>query len=78
MYFLHVQKKWAALSCKNVNIFVSVNCSVQRKRSYWNLYFHVSNRHEQVLWKTSITFETCLIFMLYVDYGFNNNKHTFA
>ncbi len=27
--------------------------------------------------KTSMTFETCLGFMLYVDYGFNN-KHTFA
>ncbi len=25
--------------------------------------------------KTSMTFETCLVFMLYVDYGFNNNKH---
>ncbi len=23
-----------------------------------------------------MTFETCLLFMLYVDYGFNNNKHT--
>ncbi len=70
----------AVLSCKNVNSFVSVNCSVQRKRSNENLVFlfHVSNRHEQVLWKTSITFETCLVFMLYVDYGFNNNKHTFA
>ncbi len=42
----------------------------------WYLFFHVSNRHEQVLWKTSMTFETCLLFMLYVDYGFNNNKHT--
>ncbi len=21
-----------------------------------------------------LTFETCLVFMLYVDYGFNNNK----
>ncbi len=27
---------------------------------------------EQVLWKTSMTFETGLLFMLYVDYGFNN------
>ncbi len=26
-------------------------------------------------WKTSMTFETCLVFMLYVEYGFNNNKH---
>ncbi len=25
-----------------------------------------------------LTFETCLVYMLYVDYGFNNNKHTFA
>ncbi len=23
-----------------------------------------------------MTFETCLLFMLYVDYGINNNKHT--
>ncbi len=43
-----------------------------------HLFFHVSNRHDQVLWKTFITFEKCLVFMLYVDYGFNNNKHTFA
>ncbi len=42
----------------------------------WYFFFHVFNRHEQVLWKTSMTFETCLLFMLYVDYGFNNNKHT--
>ncbi len=41
--------------------FVSVNCSVQRKRSNEN-----------------ITFETCQVFMLYVEYGFNNNKHTLA
>ncbi len=36
---------------KNVNRFVSVNCSVQRKRSNGNLVilFNVSNRHEQVL-----------------------------
>ncbi len=44
------------LPCKNINRFVSVNCSVQRKRSNRNLtflcsFFHVSNRHEQVLWK---------------------------
>ncbi len=26
--------------------------------------------------KTSMTFEIGLVFMLYVDYGFNNNKHT--
>ncbi len=45
------------------------------------VFFYVSNRHEQVRWKTSITFEKCLVFMLYVDYGFNNmvsNKHVFA
>ncbi len=29
-----------------------------------HFFFHVSNRHEQVLRKTSITFETCLVFML--------------
>ncbi len=28
--------------------------------------------------KYAMTFETCLVFMLYGDYGFNNNKHTFA
>ncbi len=22
-----------------------------------------------------MTFETCLVFMLFVEYGFNNNKH---
>ncbi len=46
--YRHVQKK---CSCENVNRFVSVNCSVQRKRSNGNLVFllHVSNRHEQVL-----------------------------
>ncbi len=27
--------------------------------------------------KTFMAFETCLVFMLYVDYGFNNNKHVF-
>ncbi len=37
-------------------------------------FFHVPNRHEQV-WKTSKTYETCLLFMLYVKYGFTNNKH---
>ncbi len=31
--------KWAGLSCRNVNRFVSVNCSVQRKRSNGNLVF---------------------------------------
>ncbi len=47
-------RRKAVLSCENVNRFVSVNCSVQRKRSNRNLvflcsFFHVSNRHEQVL-----------------------------
>ncbi len=42
---------------------------VQKKRSNGNLvflysFFRVSNRYEQVLWKTSMTFETCLVFML--------------
>ncbi len=55
MYILHVQKKWAALSC-----LIDMNKLFEKKK------------------KTSITFETCLVFMLYVDYGFNNNKHTFA
>ncbi len=41
-------------------------------------FFHVSNRHEQVHLKISITFEKCLLFMLYVEHGFNNNKHTIA
>ncbi len=39
MYILHVQKKWAALSYKNINRFVQVNSSVQRKRSNGNLVF---------------------------------------
>ncbi len=49
-----------------------------KKEKLWEpgIYFFMSNRHEQVLWKTSMTFETCQLFMLYVDYGFNNNKHT--
>ncbi len=50
----------------------------KRKRSNRNLVFdlfHVSNRHEQVLWKTSMTYETCLVFMLYINYGFTNNTH---
>ncbi len=36
---------------KKINRFVSVNCSMQRKRSNGNLVFlfNVSNRHEQVL-----------------------------
>ncbi len=42
------------------------------------IFLHVFNRHEQVILKTSISFEKCLVFMLYVDYGFNNNKHIFA
>ncbi len=48
-YIFHVQKKWSALSCKNVNRVVSVICSVQSKTSNGN--FFMSNRHEQVLWK---------------------------
>ncbi len=73
----YVDFSWtAALSCKNVNRFVSVNCSVQQREvmGTWYLFFHASNRHEQVLWKTYMSFETCLVFMLYVDYGFNNNN----
>ncbi len=30
------------------------------------------------LFEKHMTFETCLVFMFYVDYRFNNNKHTFA
>ncbi len=44
----------------------------------WNFFFHETNRHEQVLRKPSINFETCQVSMLDVDYGFKNNKHTFA
>ncbi len=72
-------RRRAALCAKCKQVCVS-KCSVQEREVIWTWYvfFHVSNRHEQVLWKTSMTFETCLLFMLYVDYGFNNNKHTFA
>ncbi len=79
MYILHVQKKsWPVLQkCKQV--CVSIAQSKEREvMGTLYLFFHESNRHEQVIWKSSITFETCLVFMLYVDYGFNNNKHTFA
>ncbi len=48
-------RRRAALSCENVNRFVSLICSEQRKRSNRNLvflcsyFFHVSNRHEHIL-----------------------------
>ncbi len=37
--------------CKNVNRFVSVNaqCKEREVMGTWNLFSHVSNRHEQVL-----------------------------
>ncbi len=35
-------------------------------------FFHVSNIHERFILKTSMTFEKCLVFMVYVDYGFNS------
>ncbi len=80
MYILHVKKK----SCpvvQIVNRFVSVNCSVQRKRSNGNLvflFFMCLIDMNKFFGKTFITFETCLVFMLYVDHGFNNNKQTLA
>ncbi len=37
-------------------------------------FFFISTRHEYVIWKTYMIFETCLLFMLYVDYGFTNKK----
>ncbi len=73
-----VQKKSCPV-CKNVNRFLSVNCSVQTKRSNGNLmfllFFHVSNRHEQVFFKTYITFKTCLLFMLHVEVSIILNIH---
>ncbi len=50
-------------------MFVSVN--YKEREVIGTLYVS-----EQVVCKTSITFEKGLVFMLYVDYGFNNNKHT--
>ncbi len=43
-------RRRAAL-CAKYNRFVYVNCSVQRREvmGTWNFFFHVSNRHEQVL-----------------------------
>ncbi len=32
----------------------------------WYFFFHVSNRNEQVLWKTSMTFEKCLVVKLWL------------
>ncbi len=67
MYILHVQKKSPVLKkCKQV--CVSKLLSAKKEKF----------EQEQGLWKTSITFETCLDFMLYVNYDFNDNKHTFA
>ncbi len=72
-------RRRVALSCINVNRFVSViaQCKEREVMGIWCFFFHVSNRHEQVLRKISMTFETCLLFMLYVENGFNNNKHTY-
>ncbi len=42
------------------------------------LFFHVLIDMNKLFEKQSITFETRLVFLLYVDYGFNNHKHTFA
>ncbi len=67
----------AVLSCKNVNRFVSVNCSVQRKRSNGNLVFifscliDMNKFFEKHLWPLKHVNSSC--FMLT---GFNNNKHT--
>ncbi len=32
---------------------------------------------DEFLEKKCMTFETCLVYMLYVDYGFTNNNPTF-
>ncbi len=52
-YKCFLSRRRAALSCENVNRFVSVNYSVQRKRSNgtWCFFFSFSNRHEQVFCK---------------------------
>ncbi len=56
--YVHFSCSEEELSCRNINRFVSVNCSVQRKRSNGNLVFvfNVSNRHEQVLRKNIYDF----------------------
>ncbi len=43
-----------------------------KKEKYWEP--GISMFFFYVLWKTSMTFETCLVFMLYVNYGFTDNK----
>ncbi len=54
---------------------------------YWNLklphhcilFLFTICTVSQLFWnRVCMTFETCLVFMLYVDYGFNNNTHRFA
>ncbi len=74
MYILHVQKKsWPGLwKCKQVCVGKLLSAREVMGTLYY--FFHESNRHEQVLWKTPMTFETCQVFMLYVDYDFNNDK----
>ncbi len=66
--------------CKNVNRFVSVNCSVQRKRSHGNLVFifficliDLNKFFEKHLLPLKHVYSSCS-----VEYGFNINKHTFA
>ncbi len=66
----HVQKKWPALSCENVNRLVSVNCSVGKvMETYFYVIFSMCLTDMN---KTSMTSETCLLFMLYVELGFTN------
>ncbi len=51
-------RRRAALCAKCKQVYVSKLLSAKK----WEpgiYFFHVSNRHEQVLWKTSLTFETC-------------------
>ncbi len=58
----HVQKKWPALSCENVNRLVSVNCSVGKvMETYFYVIFSMCLTDMN---KTSMTSETCLLFML--------------
>ncbi len=75
---LHVQKKNCPVvrKCKQVCVSKLLNAKKEVIGTYlFFSLFYVSNRHEHVLWKTSMTYKTYQLFMLYVDNGLNNNKH---
>ncbi len=59
---------------QNFKRFVSVNCSVQRKRSNRNLVFLCLIDMNKLFEKHLLPLSS----LHAVDYGFNNNKHTFA